>query len=122
MSEHNKVGKEGEEFAVQYLIKKGYKILEINWRYNHKEIDVITQQGDQMVFVEVKTRTSTTFERPQDAVTVKKMKHLMIAADAYLQIKEINIESRYDIITVLAGDSYKILEHILDAFKPNDLI
>ncbi len=122
MSKHNETGKEGEKAALQYLIKKGYKVLEVNWLYNRKEIDIITQKGDIMVFVEVKTRASTAFELPQEAVTKKKMRNLVYAADAYLQIKNIDDESRFDIVTVLADGTYKILEHIEDAFKPNELL
>ena len=122
MSKHNETGKEGEKLALQYLVKKGYKIHEVNWRYNYKEIDIIAQQGNQMVFVEVKTRATTAFELPQEAVTKKKMKNLVYAADVYLQIKNVVLESRFDIVAVLAGDTYKVLEHIEDAFKPNDLI
>jgi putative endonuclease len=122
MSEHNETGKKGELAALEYLIKKGYKIHEVNWRYNFKEIDIIAQHNDTMVFVEVKTRTTTAFELPQEAVTPKKMKNLVYAADVYLQLKNIEEESRFDIVTVLAGDNFKILEHIEDAFRANELI
>ncbi len=122
MGKHNETGREGEKTALHYLIKKGYKILEVNWLYNRKEIDIITQKGNKMVFVEVKTRASTAFELPQEAVTKKKMRNLVYAADAYLQINSIELESRFDIVTVLADGTYKILEHIEDAFKPNELL
>jgi putative endonuclease len=122
MSQHNETGKEGEKAAVAYLVKKGYRIIEINWRYNYKEIDIIAQDGEEMVFVEVKTRATTAFELPKEAVTKKKMKHLVYAADAYLQLKNIDLESRFDIISVLAQDEFKILEHIEDAFKANELL
>jgi putative endonuclease len=120
MATHNEIGKKGEAFAVQYLKKEGYEILETNWRYHHKEIDIISSKDNKIIFIEVKTRTSVIFEKPQQAVTNTKIKHLIKAADKYMQ--SINKDSRYDIITVLAGDTYKILEHIKDAFKPNDLI
>ncbi|MDA3893365.1 MAG: YraN family protein [Salinivirgaceae bacterium] len=122
MSQHNETGKEGEKAAVQHLQKKGYKIHATNWRYNHKEIDIVAQQNDEMVFVEVKTRATTAFELPQEAVTKQKMKNLVYAADAYLQEKEIDLESRFDIVSVLAQDEYKILEHIEDAFRANELL
>ena len=122
MSQHNKTGVEGEKAAVQYLLKKGYKIIDVNWRYNYKEIDIIARQDDEMVFVEVKTRASTAFELPKEAVTKKKMKNLVFAADAYLQIKEIELESRFDIISVLANDGYRIMEHLENAFSPNELL
>lgn len=122
MSQHNETGKEGEKAAVAYLVKKGYRIIETNWRYNYKEIDIIAKDGDEMVFVEVKTRATTAFELPKEAVTKKKMKHLVYAADVYLQMKEIDLESRFDIISVLANEGYKIMEHLEDAFKSNELL
>ncbi|MBI9066012.1 MAG: YraN family protein [Salinivirgaceae bacterium] len=122
MSQHNETGKIGEELARSFLLKKGYKILDINWRYNFKEIDIIAQQNNIMVFVEVKTRSTLAFELPQEAVTPKKMKNLVYAADVYLNLKNIEFESRFDIVTVLTKDEPKILEHIEGAFQANDLI
>lgn len=122
MSEHNETGKKGEEFAREYLLKKGYRILEVNWRYQFKEIDIIAQKDNRLIFVEVKTRATLAFELPKEAVTLKKMKHLVFAADGYIQQKEIDLESRFDIISVLATEPMKVLEHIEDAFRPNDLI
>jgi len=123
MAQHNNIGQKGEEFVVQYLIKQEYKILNINWRFKHKEIDIISEKDDKIIFIEVKTRTTTIFEKPQYSVNNTKMVNLIKAADYYLQSNNyLNKDSRYDIITVLAGQTYKILEHIKDAFKPNDLI
>ncbi len=122
MAEHNETGIEGELLAVEYLRKKGYQILDTNWRYNYKEIDIVAQQNNTMVFVEVKTRATTAFELPKEAVTKAKMKNLVYAADNYLQLKNIELESRFDIVSVLAGETFKILEHLEDAFRPNELI
>lgn len=122
MSKHNETGKIGEELAQYYLKKEGYTIREINWRYNYKEIDIIAQKGQHMVFVEVKTRSTLAFELPKEAVTIKKQKHLVYAADAYLQEKEIELPSRFDIISVLNGEPPKVIEHLQDAFQANDLI
>lgn len=122
MSKHTDLGKEGEKLALSHLIKLGYKILEVNWIFNHKEIDIIAKYNDEIVFVEVKTRTSLAFELPQEAVTPKKMKNLVYAADIYLNLHELPNESRFDIITVYAKDHPKILEHIEAAFYPNELL
>lgn len=122
MSKHNETGKKGEELARSFLVKNNYEILETNWRYNHKEIDIVAQQNEMLVFVEVKTRSTLAFELPQEAVTVRKQKNLVFAADAYIQEKEIELPSRFDIISVLASDPPKILEHIEDAFSPHELI
>ncbi len=122
MSEHNEVGKIGEEVAREYLIKKGYRIISSNWRFGKKEIDIIALDGNKMIFVEVKTRSTLAFELPQEAVTLRKMKNLVEAADAYLIQRKIDLQSRFDIVTVLMGTPPKILEHIEHAFQPNDLI
>ena len=122
MSEHNDVGREGEALAANYLQQKGYEIVDRNWRYGPKEIDIVARDGDTMVFVEVKTRSTLAFELPQEAVTKKKMKNLVEAADAYLIQHNIDLESRFDIVAVLNGNPPKVIEHLEWAWQANDLI
>ncbi len=122
MSKHNETGKLGEELAQHFLRKAGYRIREVNWRYHYKEIDIIAEKDKHIVFVEVKTRSTLAFELPKEAVTIKKQKNLVFAADAYLQEKEIELASRFDIVSVLNGDAPKVIEHLQDAFQANDLI
>ena len=122
MSEHNDVGREGEALAANFLQQKGYEIVDRNWRYGPKEIDIVARDGDTMVFVEVKTRSTLAFELPQEAVTKKKMKNLVEAADAYLIQRNIDIESRFDIVAVLNGNPPKVIEHLEGAWQANDLI
>ena len=122
MSEHNDVGREGEALAANFLQQKGYEIVDRNWRYGPKEIDIVARDGDTMVFVEVKTRSTLAFELPQEAVTKKKMKNLVEAADAYLIQNNIDIEGRFDIVAVLNGNPPKVIEHLEGAWQANDLI
>lgn len=122
MSEHNDVGREGEALAANFLQQKGYEIIDRNWRYGPKEIDIVARDGDTMVFVEVKTRSTLAFELPQEAVTKKKMKNLVEAADAYLIQHNIDLESRFDIVAVLNGNPPKVIEHLEGAWQANDLI
>jgi len=122
MSEHNDVGREGEALAANFLQQKGYEIVDRNWRYGPKEIDIVARDGDTMVFVEVKTRSTLAFELPQEAVTKKKMKNLVEAADAYLIQHNIDLESRFDIVAVLNGNPPKVIEHLEGAWQANDLI
>jgi len=63
MATHNITGKEGEAFARQYLEDKGYRILHCNWRYRHKELDIVASDGKELVVVEVKTRSDITWFR-----------------------------------------------------------
>ncbi len=122
MSEHNDVGREGEALAANFLQQKGYEIVDRNWRYGPKEIDIVARDGDTMVFVEVKTRSTLAFELPQEAVTKKKMKNLVEAADAYLIQRNIDLESRFDIVAVLNGNPPKVIEHLEGAWQANDLL
>tara|TARA_B100000965_G_C19575116_1_gene750993 strand:+ start:59 stop:421 length:363 start_codon:yes stop_codon:yes gene_type:complete len=118
MAEHNEIGKLGEEQAQKFLLDKGYDILALNWRFKKAEIDIIAQQKETLVIVEVKTRTSIDFERPQEAVTISKQRHLVRAADAYIQENEIDLECRFDVISVLILNQKVEIEHIEDAFMP----
>lgn len=122
MGLHNETGKMGESVACQYLIEKGYDIIEKNWTFNHKEIDIIAKNNGKIIFVEVKTRSNLTFELPKEAVTLKKQKNLVHAADNYLEINNLLEESRFDIISVLAKDKPKVIEHIQDAFSALDFL
>ena len=56
MAAHNDLGRKGEEKAVEYLVREGYVVLECNWRFKHRELDVFCLKGDLLVVVEVKTR------------------------------------------------------------------
>ena len=122
MSEHNNVGREGEDVAASYLMQKGYRIVARNWHYGPKEIDIVARDGETMVFVEVKTRSTLAFELPQEAVTKKKMKNLVEAADAYMLQYNIELEGRFDIVGVLNGNPPKVIEHIVEAWQANDLL
>jgi putative endonuclease len=87
--EGQRLGKWGEELAVHYLEEKGYEILDRNVRYRFGEIDIVAQgpeRGSEMtVFIEVKTRSSTLYGHPEQAVDDKKKEHLLSAASAYIQ-------------------------------------
>lgn len=122
MSEHNDVGREGEALAANFLQQKGYEIVDRNWHYGPKEIDIVAREGDTMVFVEVKTRSTLAFELPQEAVTKKKMKNLVEAADAYMIQNNIDLEGRFDIVAVLNGNPPKVIEHLEGAWQANDLL
>lgn len=113
------LGKKGEEIAVAYLKKEGYKIMARNWFYDHKELDIIAQQGDEIVIVEVKTREGDYFEEPWEAVSTKKIRNLVGVADAWLNQKEIDLETRFDIISIIFSDDVKYeLTHFPGAFIP----
>ena len=118
MADHNDLGKLGEELAVNYLTGKGYKILERNWHNIHKEIDIIAKDGKFLVIVEVKTRQSDEYGEPDIAVTRKKQRMLIAAANAYITRKGLDMETRFDIISIVFREEIPIISHIEDAFLP----
>ena len=121
MAEHNDVGKWGENLAVRYLHKNGYTIRECDWRYGHRDIDIIALSPDQryVVFVEVKTRTANDVVTPEEAVDKQKIKNLGYAANAYVKLNQIVLDLRFDILTIVGNkDSEPIIDHIEDAFNP----
>lgn len=115
MALHNKIGRDGEAFAVDYLQRAGYEILNTNWRYGHKEIDIIARDGRWLVFVEVKTRTGTV--AAADVISQSKMQFLTEAAEAFIDANAYEGEARIDVLLLtLVGNQYSI-EHIRDAFR-----
>lgn len=109
-------GKIGEKIARDYLIDKGYKILEINYKNKLGEIDIIALDMDILTFIEVKSRTSIHYGYPYEAVNFKKQKKIMNVSMIYIKHKKIrNMQLRYDIIEVYLREKDKI-NHIKDAF------
>jgi putative endonuclease len=118
MAEHNDFGKLGEELAVNYLIGKGYEILERNWHNIHKEVDIIAKDGQFLVFVEVKARRSSEYGEPDLAVTKRKQRMLIAAANAYITRNKLDVEARFDIVSIIFKDGESVIDHIEDAFLP----
>jgi len=117
MSDHITLGKEGEEQAVRFLINDGYKIKHRNWRFKKNEIDIIAEKGNLLVVVEVKTRANDYFENPKEAVTKKKQRFTIKATEAYIQQFNIDLETRFDIVSVLIRNGKSEIEHIEDAYQ-----
>jgi len=119
MAQHNDLGRHGERLAAAFLIEKGFEILDENWVYRRAEIDLIVYVNRIIVFVEVKTRSSTGFGLPEDFVNYSKQQHMANAADAYIEIMNHEGEVRFDIISILfkKNNNYTI-NHIEDAFWP----
>ncbi len=116
MAQHNELGKLGEEMAVAFLQRNGYTILDTNWRYLKGEIDIIAKKDDVIAIVEVKTRTSIDIVTPEDSVNQKKIKLLVATANQYIIEKDIDLEARFDIITIHKKGNKFDLNHIEDAF------
>lgn len=95
------MGRWGENVAAQFFIQRGFSILAHNVRTPHGEIDIIAQQGSLIVFVEVKTRSSTAFGHPETSITPRKQAHMLAAAQFYLQTHpELSGDWRVDVIAI----------------------
>lgn len=121
MAEHNDFGNLAEQLAADFLEKKGYKILVKNFRYQKAEIDIIASFENLIIIVEVKARGSDIFMEPQEAVTKKKIKSLVMAADFFMKDRNLDQEVRFDIIAVLTDERKKLqITHLEDAFQSFD--
>jgi putative endonuclease len=101
MAEHNETGFAGEKLAEEWLIKKGFKIKETNWRHRHLEVDVIAEKGDTLHFIEVKTRRSTRFGNPEESINKQKMKNLKDAAEQYQHLNPGWKWIQFDVLAIL---------------------
>ncbi|NMA87273.1 MAG: YraN family protein [Tissierellia bacterium] len=116
MKNNRKKGIIGEEIAAKYLLSKGYKIIDKNYRTNIGEIDIIALENDVLAFIEVKTRTSVNYGYPYEAVNWKKQDKIIKSSLIYIKHKNMrNYQIRYDIIEVYLINEGKI-NHIENAF------
>ena len=117
------LGKSGEDLAVDFLKKNGFEILERNYRYGHKEIDIIGKDKSTIVFIEVKTGRSRTFGSPQEWVNLKKQKNIIEVAQAYIQEHDLrDFDFRFDVVAISFERGTRrfkecfAIEHIKNAF------
>jgi putative endonuclease len=115
---HTEFGLKGEEVACNLLVSKGYQILDRNFRWSHLEIDIIAKSNDQLIFAEVKTRTTALFGEPYLAVSRAKQKQLIRAANAYIQQKKLESEVRFDVFSIIMNSKETKVDHIEEAFHP----
>jgi putative endonuclease len=121
MADHNDFGKLAEELAESFLVEKNYKILAKNYRYLKAEIDIIAQFENQIVIVEVKARATDAFMLPQEAINKKKIRLIVSAANEFLETNNIELETRFDVISVLPSKKGKLeITHIENAFYAFD--
>ena len=121
MAEHNDLGKFGEELAVDFLEKNGYEILETNWTFDKAEIDIIALFENELIIVEVKSRSSDFMSAPEEAVNKKKKKMLILAADDFIQKNNFISEVRFDILALLKKQQSWSVNHIKNAFNASEI-
>ncbi len=116
MGKHNEFGKEGEQIAVDYLLKKGYEIKYRNFRYLKAEIDIIAQKDDVLAMVEVRARSNDQIISIADTITKKKIDLLVMGANYFVTEFNLDVEVRFDIITILRNRKIFRVEHLESAF------
>jgi len=118
MSDARALGRSGEDAAVAYLRKKKFNVVCRGFRFHRGEIDIIAYDKDILVFVEVKTRRSPDFGRPEESVTPLKQRQVRKLAEAYLMVNDLgDIPCRFDILSLLSdGQQGYRIRHIPDAF------
>ena len=121
-----KKGDLGEEIAVGYLKEKGYEILERNWRgkknFKSPEIDIIAQKNDTLIFIEVKTSSSSKFGAPQEWITPQKRRRVAQGANSYLAFtNQTDVNCRFDAIAIDRLKRPPQIDHIKNAFLLSDI-
>ena len=122
MADHNELGKLGEELAVEFLQKEGYEILETNWVFQKAELDIIARKGEILAAVEVKTRSSLDFGLPQEFVKPKKIQLLAKAINEYVISNDLDVNVRFDVISIYKNGKNFEIEHLIDAFYHFELL
>lgn len=116
MAERYETGRNGELAARAYLEKKGYQIRHTNWHWHHYELDIVAIKEEELVVVEVKTRSENYLQEPVEAVNRAKIRRIVAAADAYIRYFNIRLPIRFDIISIVKEVGVFQIEHIEDAF------
>jgi putative endonuclease len=116
------LGRQGEDVACMYLANVGTKIIERNWKCQSGEADIIANDGDDLVFIEVKTRASDTYGFPEEAVNHKKRLRYERIATEYLFSHDLpSARVRFDVLALmLSADGKAFLRHHRDAFGVGD--
>ncbi len=118
MADHNTLGKDGENAAIEYLVQRGYQILHTNWRKGRYELDIVAKTDEELIVVEVKTRSGFDWMKPEEAVDTRKIRNIVTATDIYIKIFNVDLPARFDIISVVGAYPNFEIDHIEDAFYP----
>lgn len=116
MALHNQLGKKGEQLAVNFLLDKGYEIVDRNYRFDKAEVDIIAKKEQTLAIVEVKTRSTTDFGDPQDFLKPKQIQRIVKAVDEYVLVNKLDVEIRFDIIAIVKEQKGFSIEHLENAF------
>lgn len=117
MSDKIKTGNKGETLAAEFFQKKGFEIVARNYRYKKAEIDLIIKREDWVIFVEVKTRSSTAFGEPEEFVDDRKGYRIFDAAEEWIYSNNWHGHIRFDIVSVKLDRATPLIEHFEDAIN-----
>lgn len=115
---HIQLGKEGEMLAKNYLLQQKMEFLTSNYRWKKQEVDLIFKDVESLVIVEVKTRQHASYGSPAQSVSRAKQRHLIKAANAYIQENQLDLDVRFDIVSVIHNRFQTQIDHIPNAFYP----
>jgi len=116
MAQHNQLGKRGEQIAVDFLLDKGYDIVERNYRFDKAEVDIIAKNKNILAIIEVKTRSTVDFGDPQDFLKPKQIQRIVKAVDEYVTANKLEVEVRFDIVAIVIKGKTFDIEHLENAF------
>ena len=108
MSQHNEVGKFGEDLARKFLEEKGYKILEQNHRTRFAEIDLVVERNNVLVFAEVRTKVGENFGTPEDTINRKKLFKVLQNAKSYTGFKKWSGACRIDAVCIVLNKDFSV--------------
>ncbi|MDR1226110.1 MAG: YraN family protein [Prevotellaceae bacterium] len=118
MENNMSFGQQGEVAAQEYLKSNGFTILHTNWRWGHKELDIVAAKGAKLHVVEVKTRSANFLVSPQQSVDRRKQQHTVSAANAYVEKYNVNKDVQFDVISVVVKGGDCTVEYLPEAFYP----
>lgn len=118
MGRSHELGREGERLAASYLRRGGWRILARNWRFHHKEIDLVARRGALVAFVEVKTRRGAGAHHPLESIDAAKRRELAVAARGWMALRGRPGDAyRFDAVTVVRDGAGTRVEHLEDAWR-----
>jgi putative endonuclease len=108
------LGRFGEAYACAYLVRSGWTVVEKNYRFGWREVDLVVRRGDLLAFVEVKTRAGKGYGAPEEAVTHLKRREIEAVAREFLWRHRLDdIDVRFDVVAILAGPGRRVIGSII---------
>ena len=114
----SETGRRGEDVALAWLQERGFRLLDRNWRSQHKELDLVMESAERVHFVEVKTMTAPLLIQPFEKVDAVKQGRLVAAASHYIAVRRVQKEVQFDVVSVVFDGEQTEVEYIPEAFFP----